>query len=104
MSKAKDESEEMENQIAKQREGRRPARRVDAADRESPTRSDARARARWKRPRRPETRSALEPSQMALNARRAAVHLANANNDRWVDADALFAYYNDAYFEGRLSR
>ena len=31
------------------------------------------------------------------------MHLANVNNDRWVDADALFAYYNDAYFEGRLS-
>ena len=34
MSKAKDESAEVENQIANQREGRRPARRADAADRE----------------------------------------------------------------------
>ena len=104
MGKAKDESEEMENQIAKQREGRRPARRADAADREI---SDEVGRARageveaaasagngatlWSR------------AKSALNARRAAVHLHGVNNDRWVDADALFAYYNDAYFEGRLS-
>ena len=86
----------MENQIAKQREGRRPARRADA-DREI---SDEVGRARageveaaasagngtalWSR------------AKSALNARRAAVHLANVNNEQMGrDADALFAYYND---------
>ena len=34
--------------------------------------------------------------------RRAAVHLANVHNDRWVDVDALFAYYDGTYFENKL--
>lgn len=104
MSKAKDESAEVENQIANQREGRRPARRADAADREI---SDEVGRARAG-----EAEAAASAgngaalwgrAKSAVNARRAAVHLANVNNDRWADADALFAYYNGAYFEGRLS-
>ena len=39
----------------------------------------------------------------AITVRRAAVHLSNVHNDRWVDVDALFSYYDATYFEGKLS-
>ena len=41
-------------------------------------------------------------AKKALAMRRAAVHLANVKTDRWVDVDALFAYYDGIYFENRL--
>ncbi len=89
----------VDDQIASQRTGRRPARRQDATDREI---SDETALA--------ESRRAAESAKQnwgraraALDAKRAAVHLSGVNNDRWADADALFAYYNGAYFGSRLS-
>jgi hypothetical protein len=41
-------------------------------------------------------------AKTALAMRRAAVHLSNVHHDRWVDVDALFAYYDGTYFDGKL--
>ena len=87
----------IDNQIAHQRESRRPARRVDATDREisDEKRHNAMQGSAGK--------SNWNKARAALQSKRAGVHLANVSNDRWTDANALFEYYNSTYFKSALS-
>jgi hypothetical protein len=41
-------------------------------------------------------------ARAALQSKRAGLHLSNVSNDRWTDANSLFEYYNNTYFESAL--
>lgn len=81
------------DQIVTQRALRKPQGRSGLAEREisvDASLSSGEGRKNW------------GVAKTALAMRRAAVHLANVHNDRWVDVDALFAYYDGTYFENKL--
>ena len=89
----------VENAIADQREARRAKqRRTGNAEREisdehkrvNTQEESANAKRNWSK------------TRVALTARRAAVHLAGVNNDRWTDVNTLFEYYNATYFDNQL--
>ena len=83
----------MHDQIVTQRALRKPQGRSGLAEREisvDASLSSGEGRKNW------------GVAKTALAMRRAAVHLANVHNDRWVDVDALFAYYDGTYFENKL--
>ena len=89
----------VENAIADQREARRAKqRRTGNAEREisdehkrvNTQEESANAKRNWSK------------TRVALTARRAAVHLAGVNNDRWTDVNTLFEYYNATYFDDQL--
>jgi len=88
----------VDDQIASQRDWRRPPTRVDATAREISDDKGHNAylehgdagKDKWAK------------ARAALQSKRAGLHLSNISNDRWTDVNSMFEYFNTTYFESTL--